>query len=61
MNRTYLLPVVVQTSEITMERIVLTKVDLNILTILAKYSRKSFSGIGSLVGLTTKSVKARVK
>jgi DNA-binding Lrp family transcriptional regulator len=44
-----------------MERMVLTKVDLNILTILARDSRTSYSGIGSLVGLTTKSVKARVK
>lgn len=40
---------------------VLDKTDLIILSTLAKNCRYSFSGIGSQVGLTSKSVKARVK
>lgn len=41
--------------------IVLDKTDLIILSTLAKNSRSSFNSIGSEVGLTSKSVKARVK
>jgi DNA-binding Lrp family transcriptional regulator len=44
-----------------MERMVLDKTDLNILAILARDCRTSYSKIGSLTGLTPKSVKARVK
>jgi len=41
--------------------LVLDKTDLTILSTLAKNCRSSFSSIGSEVGLTSKSVKARVK
>jgi DNA-binding Lrp family transcriptional regulator len=44
-----------------MERLILDKIDLNILATLARDCRTSYNGIGSLVGLTSKSVKARVK
>ncbi len=44
-----------------MERLVLDKTDLNILAILARDCRISYSKIGSRTGLTPKSVKARVK
>jgi DNA-binding Lrp family transcriptional regulator len=44
-----------------MERPVLDKIDLDILGILGRDSRTSYSSIGSLIGLTPKSVKARVK
>lgn len=44
-----------------MERSVLDKTDLDILAILGRDSRASYSSIGSLIGLTSKSVKARVK
>ncbi|MDQ6669022.1 MAG: Lrp/AsnC family transcriptional regulator [Thermoproteota archaeon] len=44
-----------------MERLLLDKNDLNILATLARDSRTSYNSIGSLVGLTSKSVKARVK
>lgn len=44
-----------------MERQVLDKTDLNILAILARDCRTSYSKIGSLTGLTPKSAKARVK
>ncbi|MDQ6866566.1 MAG: Lrp/AsnC family transcriptional regulator [Thermoproteota archaeon] len=43
-----------------MERLLLDKNDLNILATLARDSRTSYNSIGSLVGLTSKSVKARV-
>ncbi len=43
------------------EIIVLDKSDLTILSTLAKNCRTSYSSIGSEVGLTSKSVKARVK
>lgn len=39
----------------------LDKIDLNILATLARDCRASYSSIGSLIGLTPKSVKARVK
>jgi DNA-binding Lrp family transcriptional regulator len=44
-----------------MERLILDKNDLNILATLARDCRTSYSSIGSLIGLTSKSVKARVK
>lgn len=44
-----------------MERLVLDKTDLNILAILARDCRISYSKIGSRTGLTPKSVKTRVK
>ena len=44
-----------------MEKLVLDKTDLNILAILARDCRTSYSKIGSLTGLTPKSVNARVK
>jgi DNA-binding Lrp family transcriptional regulator len=44
-----------------MERLILDKIDLNILATLARDCRTSYSSIGSLIGLTSKSVKARVK
>src|SRR5919198_2027745 len=44
-----------------MERPILDKVDLNILATLARDCRTSYKSIGSLVGLTSKSVKSRVK
>jgi DNA-binding Lrp family transcriptional regulator len=44
-----------------MERLILDKIDFNILATLARDSRTSYSSIGSLVGLTSKSVKTRVK
>jgi DNA-binding Lrp family transcriptional regulator len=44
-----------------MERLILDKIDLKILATLARDCRTSYSSIGSLVGLTSKSVKARVK
>lgn len=44
-----------------MERLILDKIDLNILSTLARDCRTSYSSIGSLIGLTSKSVKARVK
>jgi DNA-binding Lrp family transcriptional regulator len=44
-----------------MERLILDKTDLNILATLARDCRTSYSSIGSLIGLTSKSVKARVK
>lgn len=44
-----------------MERPTLDKVDLDILAILARDCRTSYSKIGSQIGLTPKSVKARVK
>lgn len=40
---------------------VLDKIDAKILTILGRDSRSSYNSIGSLVDLTSKSVKARVK
>ena len=43
------------------EALVLDKTDLTILSTLAKNCRASYSSIGSDVGLTSKSVKARVK
>jgi DNA-binding Lrp family transcriptional regulator len=39
----------------------LDKIDLNILATLARDCRTSYSSIGSQIGLTSKSVKARVK
>ena len=44
-----------------MERLILDKIDLNILATLARDGRASYSSIGSLIGLTSRSVKARVK
>ncbi|HEX7031654.1 MAG TPA: AsnC family transcriptional regulator [Nitrososphaera sp.] len=44
-----------------MEKTVLDKTDLNILAILARNCRTSYNKIGSLTGLTPKSVKARVR
>jgi DNA-binding Lrp family transcriptional regulator len=44
-----------------MNRVILDKIDLNILATLARDCRTSYSSIGSQIGLTSKSVKARVK
>jgi DNA-binding Lrp family transcriptional regulator len=44
-----------------MERLILDKIDLKILATLARDCRTSYSSIGSVIGLTSKSVKARVK
>src|SRR5918999_2140108 len=44
-----------------MERMILDTIDLNILSTLARDCRTSYSSIGSQIGLTSKSVKARVK
>ena len=44
-----------------MERLILDKTDLNILATLAKDCRISYRSVGSLVGMTSKSVKSRVK
>lgn len=44
-----------------MERPTLDKIDLDILAILGRDCRTSYSKIGSLIGMTPKSVKARVK
>ena len=44
-----------------MERLILNKIDLNILSTLVRDCRTSYSSIGSQIGLTSKSVKARVK
>jgi DNA-binding Lrp family transcriptional regulator len=44
-----------------MERLLLDRVDLSILSTLARDSRTSYNSIGSQIGLTSKSVKARVK
>lgn len=44
-----------------MEKLILDKIDLTILATLSRNSRTSYNSIGSLIGLTSKSVKARVK
>jgi DNA-binding Lrp family transcriptional regulator len=44
-----------------MERLVLDRIDLSILSTLARDCRTSYNSIGSQIGLTSKSVKARVK
>src|SRR5919106_3479692 len=44
-----------------MERPLLDKIDLHILAILGRDCRTSYNSIGSQIGLTSKSVKARVK
>lgn len=44
-----------------MERLILDRNDLNILSTLARNCRTSYNSIGSQIGLTAKSVKARVK
>src|SRR5918993_5573475 len=44
-----------------MGRMILDTIDLKILSTLARDCRTSYSSIGSLIGLTSKSVKARVK
>jgi DNA-binding Lrp family transcriptional regulator len=44
-----------------MVRLILDKIDLNILATLARDGRASYSSIGSLTDLRSKSVKARVK
>jgi DNA-binding Lrp family transcriptional regulator len=44
-----------------MSRMILDKIDLNILATLAKDCRTSYRSVGSLVGMTSKSVKSRVK
>ena len=43
------------------EKLMLDKVDLNILATLARDCRISYRSLGSLSGLTSKSIKARVK
>jgi DNA-binding Lrp family transcriptional regulator len=43
-----------------MDRLLLDKIDLSILATLAKDCRISYRSIGSLVGMTSKSVKSRV-
>jgi DNA-binding Lrp family transcriptional regulator len=44
-----------------MERLILDKIDLNILSTLARDCRTSYNSMGSQIGLTSKSVKTRVK
>ena len=44
-----------------MDRLILDKIDLTILATLSRDSRTSYNSIGPIVGLTSKSVKARVK
>ena len=44
-----------------MERLILDKIDLTILSTLARDCRTSYNSIGSQISLTSKSVKARVK
>jgi DNA-binding Lrp family transcriptional regulator len=44
-----------------MERLILDRNDLNILSTLARNCRTPYNSIGSQIGLTAKSVKARVK
>lgn len=44
-----------------MERPILDKIDFKILVTLARDCRTSYSSMGSMVGLTSKSVKARIK
>jgi DNA-binding Lrp family transcriptional regulator len=44
-----------------MERLILDRNDLNILSTLARNCRTSYNSIGSQIGLTAKSVKARVR
>ena len=44
-----------------MEKLILDKIDFNILATLSRDCRTPYSNIGSLVGLTQNSVKARVK
>lgn len=44
-----------------MERLTLDKTDLDILAILGRDCRTSYNSMGSQIGLTSKSVKARVK
>jgi DNA-binding Lrp family transcriptional regulator len=44
-----------------MDKLILDKTDFNILTTLSRDCRTPYSSIGSLVGLTSKTVKARVK
>jgi len=44
-----------------MEKLILDKIDFNILATLSRDCRTPCSSIGSLVGLTSKTVKARVK
>src|SRR5215217_9181750 len=44
-----------------MAKLILDKIDLNILSTLARDCRTSYNSIGSQIGLTSKSVKARVK
>jgi DNA-binding Lrp family transcriptional regulator len=44
-----------------MSRMILDKIDLNILATLAKDCRTSYRSVGSLVGMTSKSVKSRVR
>jgi DNA-binding Lrp family transcriptional regulator len=43
-----------------MERLILDKIDFKILATLSRDCRTPYSSIASLVGLTSKSVKARV-
>jgi DNA-binding Lrp family transcriptional regulator len=44
-----------------MERLILDKIDFSILATLARDCRTSYTSIGLMVGLTSKSIKARVK
>ena len=51
----------IQTEYHQMEKLILDKIDFNILATLSRDCRTPYSSIGSLVGLTSKTVKARVK
>ncbi len=44
-----------------MEKLILDKIDFNILATLSSDCRIPYSSIASLVGMTSKSVKARIK
>jgi DNA-binding Lrp family transcriptional regulator len=44
-----------------MERLILNKIEFNILSTLARDCRTYYNSIGLQIGLTSKSVKARVK
>jgi DNA-binding Lrp family transcriptional regulator len=44
-----------------MAKLILDKIDLDILSNLARDCRTSYNSMGSQIGLTSKSIKARVK
>ena len=44
-----------------MAKLILDKIDLDILSTLARDCRTSYNSMGSQIGLTSKSIKARVK